>query len=599
MPEDSVDQKVTYLNRLLYDSTMKAMPYMERKEFIQKLYDGDIADMLPTLSDTVIPILRTATQSALADAIPYMFPQTGLVSLQPAEAGMSYDSVRKLEDAVDDMIIHKMQAERKALPIIQDALKFGCGYGIVENKQTVVSRSNVYSVISDKEEVVTKELVPEVKVIPSLRYIPYECVIPTPDCSDTENGTCVMFVDYMSEHDFRSLYLANTTKDKIYKGSPDEIIDDAKSAGISGGLYPHFFNILTMCGETTNNTYYKLKQMVDMQNSGGGDNPYTPVMIPVVKYFFKGEHIWVVNGTEIIYESKDTFETLRCPVLRAAPNIDSNNWWVLSDIAASKDMALAANSYSNAILDMLTLHIRPPIAYDRLKWDGSEPPKYEPWGSIAVTGRVDDAFKVVAPPPIASGLMGFGDAIEGKYRQMNGDPLNGQASAGMVRGGNNSFESLLQTETGRRELAGVVMDMNFIEPLIQNTIICMQTLPTEEYEYVQLKDRNYVNERITLDEMRYEFDVTIDLKKKARTSQAEDMSRMSMYVQTMANNPRIRQVEAFSWMIGDQEASRTLIASDEEYKKNVEAMQKAQQPQQAQQGQTQGEQAQAGREASR
>jgi len=595
MPDSETDDKkfIEYLQGYLGDSYSYAYNHFQRKDLIQRMFDGDIEPgEYGTMSELYIPVLRSAVKKMMPDIVQYVFPTSGFTSLVPMKGGVTFDAVKEFEQMLDNLMQHRMNIRKSSIPILQDALKFGAGYGIVEKAMVTTEESGVFSVM-EKGRFVAKERGMRIsstpQLMPRLRYLQYEQVIPSPDGSDPDSASCVMVIDYYREDEFRDLYKSQeASNDRIYVGDPDKIIEDTRKLEIGGGMYPHFWNIMIMSGETTATMQSKYRKVHEIAVNRSNDKFKAPIMIPVVKYYFKREHVWVANGRTIIMHDKDSYETLRCPVIKASPDIDSNNWWALSDVAASRDMAYGVNAYSNAMMDLLGQYLRPMIVYDQSRYGGSEVPRYEPWGVIPMNGSIKDAFETAKPAPLAPGMLDIGQLMKQNYDEVNMNPLNGQQTPGMVRGGSHAFESLLQTTNGPREMSGLILDMGFIEPLIKQVMIQVQTLPQETYEYIDLKDRTYTENRITLNDVRYAFDVSTDLREKVRNSINEKMADMTMYQQVYKDNPRIRQNEALEMVIGDKEKSRKLMATKAEYEENVKQLQQSANPERPM---TQGQQA--------
>jgi hypothetical protein len=508
MPEQDSTQKdfAEFLQGILSDSYEHAWNHFQRKDLIQRMFDGDIdPNEFGTMSEMYIPILRSAVKKMLPDIVQYVFPSSNFTSLVPLQE-MPYQKVRDFEKALDHVMQHKMQVRKHSIPILQDGLKFGAGYGIVENAMVSTEESGVFSVM-EKGRFVSKErgmrLSSTPTLMPRLRYLNYECVIPYPDGSNPDNTSCTMVVDYYREDEFRDLYRAQEqSNERVYMGDPEKIIEETEKLEIGGGSYPHFWNLMVLAGETTLSMQSKYRKIHEMATKRNTKNRKAPLLIPVVKYFFKREHVWVANGRTIIFHDKDSYETLRCPVVKASPDLDSDNWFALSDVAASRDMAYGVNAYNNAMMDLLGQYLRPMIVYDQSRYGGTETPRYEPWGVIPMNGKINDAFSISNPAPIAPGMLDIGQIMKQNYDDINNNPLNGQATPGLVRGGSHAFESLLQTTDGPKELTGMIYDMGFVEPLIKQVMIHMQTMPQDTFEYIELKDRMYVNNRISLNDVR-------------------------------------------------------------------------------------------------
>jgi hypothetical protein len=596
-PDSAHEDFINYLQGMLHDSYTYAIKHFERKNEIQRMFDGDIDEgEFGTMSEIFYPILRTAIKRSLPDIVQYVFPSEGFTKLIPMEPGIPYESLRQFERMLDDVMNHKMNIRKHSIPIIQDGLKFGAGYGIVEKKLYTAEKSGVFSALSNGTFVKKKRtlgITATPMLMPSLRYLNYEQVIPYPDASTPDDSSLVCLIDYLSEQQLRDLYRSQeASNDPIYTGNPDEIIKQTRELGMGGGTHPHFWNVLMCAGETTDSmaTKYRKVQNITARRLSAGGQRHAPVLVPVVKYFFKNEHVWVANGRTIIFHDKDSFETLRNPILKASPDLDSNNWWAMSDVASSRDVAYAINAYSNSMMDLLSQYLRPMIVYDENRYNGQEVPKYGPWEVVKVNGKVQDAFSIAQPPPLAPGMLTVGSMMHDRYDELNMNPLNGQQTPGLVRGGSHAFESLLQTTSGPRELTGMIYDLGFIEPLIKQVIIHMQTLPQADYEYIELKDNIYTANRITLDDIRFAFDVSIDLREKNRNSISEKMARLNEY-QLFRQDPRVDQDMLLEDAIGDAARVRKLIATKEKREQQIKEMQAAAKPEA---GMNQAQQAAAG-----
>jgi len=592
--KDSDKDFVEYLQDLLGKSYVSAEPHFRRMEYLQRLYDGDMdPGEFGTMSEIYFPVYRTGVKKAVADAVQFAFPANGMAKFVPVSDDVRYDDIRKAERLVDHVLTYKMRAKFHSIPAIQDAVKFGCGYSIIENKMVSKAGSVGLQMLSGNTSGTTRQMMvkSQPEIVPTLRHLSYECVIPTPDGSTVEECSCVMVVDYYRADEFRALYEMNTISgDTIYKGSPEKIIQDSVDNKLDG-TFPHWWNVLRMSGETTDSLTMKYFNTMNIASSTVGDDRYKVVYVPVVKYFFNDEHVWLANGTTIIFHDKDSYETMRKPVLKASVDLDSNNWWALSDMAAARDIAYGINSYANSMMDLMSNVLRPMLVYDASRYGGEGSPRYEPWGVIPINGKVQDAFSVAQSPPVPNGLPQFGEYMNNQLDIASMNPFGGQASPGLVRGGSFAFESLLQTQNAPRELMGMVLDMGYIEPLIMQTLVALQTMPKEEYEYIELKESEMRANRMSLDDIRYGFEVAPDMTQKLRNSLNERMADITMYQQVYRNNPWIRQKQALDLVIDDKRKAEALIKTNEEYVEDMKKQQEAMQQQQTQQApMTQGRQ---------
>lgn len=589
---DEIDQ----LQMLLRDSADIAFPHFERKGLIQMMYDGDInPGEYGTSSELYFPVLRTAVKKALPDAIGYAFPPDGFVSLQPTKPGVTFDTVKQFEGALDNVLNNQMQVKMKSIPIFQDAIKFGSGYGLVETESVTVAESGVFTILEDGESKGKRrdlKISSTQKLMPKLTHIPYECVIPSPDASTVDDGNCIMVIHYYRSDEFQDLYKSQEASElKIYKGDPDDIIKDAREKQIDG-VYPHWWNVQSMAGGVTDPHQRKYQKMNDIARriySERDENSIT--IIPVVKYFFNKKQVWLANGDTMIFKDQDSYQTMRKPIIKASLDFDSGNWWALSDIAASRDMAYGINAFNNAMLDMMGQYLRPMMAYDQSRYGGKDAPRYEPYGTIAVNGNIQGAIQTIAPAQLPGGMTQFGQLMNQEYNDANMEPLGGESSPGLVRGGSFAFESLLQTQNAPREFAGMLLDMGFLEPLIYHTMVLMQSLPVEEFEYMELEEKSYVARRIDLNDIRFGFEVNMDTSAKLRKSINDQMANVTMYQNIYKDNPWIKQQEALALVIGNKEHVKLLLKTDKEYQETIKQIQEnaAKQPENANSPMTQGQ----------
>ena len=582
------------LKSLWNKSLVSAFPHWQRAREIQKMFDGSIdPGEFGTMSELFLPVLRSAVNRSLADAIEYAFPKEGISSLVPTKGGIQYEEIQKLESGLDNVLMNVMDVKRKSIPIIQDALKFGCGYGIVENIAITTAEEGVFSVIDEDGNVATREEMREssvVQLIPNLRHLDFFSVVPSPDGSTPEDASCVMTFDMYSEDNFRKLYESQEgSKNPIYTGDPDEIIEATKKMGVSS-YNPQWWNQL-LCGtENTATMAQKFREQNQViQSVKDQDKGFNPIQIPVVKFHFNREILWLANGDTLIFHDKDKYETLRKPIIKASLSFDSDNWWALSDAAASRDVARGINIYFNGLLDVMGQYLRPMMAYDTTRYDGDDVPRYQPHGLVGFNGDVSRAFSVINPPQLANGLMQFGDKMQLDYNRFNNEPLNGQATAGMVRGGSFALEDLLQTQNAPREFAGMLLDMGFIKPLVEHVLIKMQTLPQETFEYVDLDGREYVDRRIALKDFKRGFTVSTDLVEKLRKSNNNKMMDLTFYQQVVRGNPLFKESYWATKLTDTKEDVEFGIRNEEELQKYMEQMQQQSQSVQAESPMAQGQ----------
>jgi len=418
----------------------------------------------------------------------------------------------------------------------------------------------------------------EPKEVVSYRYVNWRNVIPMPDGPTPEKASGVFFLDDMREDVFLQMYNLDATKEKkSYMGDPKQIIQHVKDGNLSMDFCPTWMVM---------NSYFdggnSVMQAKALNNIARMRKDSTaPVRVPVLKAFFKGEHIWMTPDGTIIYHIKDEVQTFRCPIKKACPVPDSDNWFPVGDVESGKDAADGSNIFTNALMDLISHALHPTTLVNRqVVHDGDS--TFEPHAVVDVYGRVGDAVEYVSAPQLPQYVANMGAAFEEQFASANGQPreLRGQGTAGVMRGGGMAFESLLQTTMGRSKLASSVLEMNWLEETIQDILIIAQVLGLDDQYMVQdEKTKDFVQKTITGNELRHAFNVTLKLDDKLRKSPADKAMDIQLYQMVFKDNPRYDQDAVVADLIGDAEKARRLKASPEVEKAQAEALAARQQAQ--------------------
>ena len=76
-----------------------------------------------------------------------------------------------------------------------------------------------------------------------------------------------------------------------------------------------------------------------------------------------------------------------------------------------------------------------------------------------------------------------------------------------------AFESLLQNANVRQEFLGVLMELDWLEPLIYRTLFEMQLLGDGEQSYVKRGSQEFQRVTATASEIRNAFDIHVNLSR--------------------------------------------------------------------------------------
>lgn len=583
--------QTTYRNALEY-----ARPHLEIAGKVQNAYNADVMEGdWVTWSEIFFPVLRSAVEYIMPYVMKYMFPKDGFIELTPENPNVTYEQVRNLERFLEDLLLNKMNIKREGMLTLKDAVKYGFGYGIVEPKiittgeavdaiglagGKVASSSRVMKVATPKKTI-------------GYRYIPFSQVIPTPDGDTPDDVTCLFYLDFIREDTLKQMYAEEQLldpKDRKLKGNVDEIVKTTRDSKLDGDSYALWWIQDVIAGNETSISRFKNTNSIMTRH--GHDK--APVRVPIMKCYQKNRHTWVANGDTIIYDVEDEFQTLRCPVVKATANPDSASWYAQSDVSASRDVANAVVITKNAVMDLLTNYLRPTkvVNMDYLG-SPSQLDNISPNGVVQTRGapNVNNAVSYMTPPPLPNGLMNIGGMLEQDHAQATGKSLQleGQGTAGMMRGGSGAFESLLQTMNARQELMTATFEIDWLVPVLNNVLALLQSMDGEQ-EAVLRDDENkeFKSIKLTQDDIRNSFGIRLNLDAK-NTSPADQQWFMQVYNLAIRGNVEFDQTAPLEDIVGADKVRRWK-ATPEQKEENIRMAQLAQMAQ-GQAGQTKGEQA--------
>jgi hypothetical protein len=542
---------------------------------MQQAYDCNLPEDWATYSEIYLPHVRTAVETALPQTMDYLFPTGDMIALTPNQP-MPYADVQRVQSYLEDLVRNKVNLKRDGLLTLKDAWKLNVGYGIVETEMITPMVSTLNAIFSNEATVETRQLnMGEPKEVVSYRYVNWRNVIPMPDGSTPETTSGVFFLDDMREDVFKSLY---EPEDTPYMGNPDDIIQSVRDGNLSLSYAPQWFVMSSYYDDGNSIQKAKaLNQIAKMNTS-----PDAPVRVPVLKCYFKGEHIWMTPEGTIIYHIQDEVQTFRCPIKKATPVPDSDNWFPKGDVESGKDAADGSNIFTNALMDLISHALHPTTIVNRqVVHDGDA--TFEPHNVVEVYGKVGDAVEYVSAPQLPAYLGGMGLQFEEAFATANGQPreLRGQGTAGVMRAGGQAFETLLQTTMGRAKLAASVLEMSWLTDTIQDIFIIAQIITVDDRFITQdEKSKDFIEKTITGDEMRHSFQVAVKLDDKLRKSPADKAMDIQLYSILYKDNPRYDQDAVAAWLTGDAETVRRLTASPEVQQAQTEALQAREEAQQ-------------------
>lgn len=555
--------------KLAYDAVV---PHWQRMQRLQASYENIIdLNNWPTMSEIPIPLMFMTVEQALPYVVDYLFPDQRFIELTPRSSAVDRQSVENAETALHYTLMRKMQLKKVGLKTLKDCYKLGVGYGMVEPKIITppVAITNKAFFGGRRVASMRQMALGEPVLVESYRYLSPGQVVPMPDGDSPDNVSGYFILDVYSEDDFRDMYTQSKAayKKLVYKGDVEKIIEEAKGRNFHSNL---------QCGD-----FMAILGGKDLTMTNSGQETGS-VQVPVLKFYSKHRCVWIANGTTKIYEVKDKYQTLKGPLVKASAWPDGDRWFPMSITEASEKLSYGVNVFFNAMMDLTTKHLNPQrVVNDRAVLDSRKLSR-DPFADIHSTGDAREAVAFLQMPPIPQQLFGMGDMLQNWHAQANAQPmaLNGQGSPGLVRSGANAFESLLQNPIGREKLAAAVLEMGWLNDVVERTIILMQLMVPDSGERIvtssfdsQTGDRMFIEKTITPDDLRQVYDFEINLRAKLRNSVAEFGNRAALFDRLVQYPQYVDIKGAFEYLAGDDYVKRRVLLPDDVIRQNQQAEQ--------------------------
>jgi len=531
-----------------------------------------------TISSMVIPQALVAVDQAMSFLVDYMFPRNSKwLTLIPREKPVPFEVVDNVQRYLNDVLRRKMQLRKNGFLTLKDATKIGIGYGIVEPK-LIRPEKQVLKIAELDGRVIAREPVVELgtpELMESYRYVQFKHVVPMPDGNDPDTVSGVFLLDFVYEDELKAMYEFDRSQPKaarVLQGNPVEIIKRTIDRNLDGTAVSAM-RIMSAFTEATD----RLKNGMDAANLIGDGSPAAQrtarsvVSVPILKCYFRGQHVWLANGNEVIMNLDDTPETRKNPIVMAQSSPDAGRWFTPGIVAAAEDPNQMTNQFYNAILDLLTWYLHPTRVIDKNAIpDGTLPP-HEPYQDIEVYGDTAKAVRFEQPPPFPGGLLGVGDILQNFGAAATGQPLamQGQATPGLLRGGVGAFESLLSGAMGRAKMTAAIIETGWLESVVVRTLSLSQAIISGQGRSFisEGTDRNgrpeYFENKITPDEIRNSFDVGIDLDEKMRNAVADESMKMQKF-SMLKDDPYIDPYEARADFLDNADRARRWLGSREQ-----------------------------------
>ena len=561
-PMSNSDKRLARYIKLFQLSWTSARPYFDMAQEDSLLFNQDIDQSTsPTMSEITLAQAKLYTDQILPVIMNVLFGSDNSFELIPASKGIDYGKSRLIRDWILYQMLTYMRLETTGYLSIKDAVKLGCGYGIIEPRIITPPESSLATAYAKGEKIETRLMgVGQPVMVPGYTYLTFGQTIPTPDGRTPDEVSCVFVLRMYPENKFRKMLNKRLNPNTPFEGDVEKIISAARSK-----LFNGYLNTPRMIAAQIAN---QQQPTTDAMNQIGEED--TPVIIPVLECYAPDEHVFYACDRFQIYHSADKFQTLRNPVIKATFDPDGNEWFTPGIIRPRRRMIMGIEAFYNAIMDILTMHLHPHQIVNRDSLVSEDDATgLQAYGKTFTTGsmRAADVIAWATPPALPPAILAIGEKLEAFDDASAGQPkaLHGQGTPGLVRGGSGAMESLLQSSSGRDKMTAKHFENGWYVNCVEQTLILAQMLAGEKeflpvVKYDEKKGKNdMVFEEIDRDDIRRIYEVRLTFSEKM-TNQLSELNRAAMIYDRAIQNPNVSKKEAFALLIGNTKDYNRLTA---------------------------------------
>ena len=582
-PADSAERKLVeeVMDNYEFDYQQFSETLNRLQEF-QDTHDNTVdEDLFPTISKFSLPKLFISCREKMPDALDYLFPEEiKSVRLTPLDREADMEAVERMEWALHHQVVSRMRLKHACLPTLYDSFKAGLGYGAIEPYVYSPPKVEMRRVLSRDGAVMGSMSSMGVgQPVHSVRYkhVPLGQIVVSQDGNDFNGHYGVSRAyrfDSYGEDEFRRLFESSVDKEDIQMEEDvdaDWLIAQARHLG-----------------------FHSRVPILQIQHALGGfnftaksGNDNIKVRVPVLKVYFPHMHLWIANGTTIIYRKESTFETMHVPLVKASSAIDGIRWHPMSDAEASSIIGHTQNIWANLMMDSGIRAVMPQGYYNKDVMD--YPPEPTVQGMVGVSGSPQEHVYYPTVPQLQNTHFEFHNAIERMYNSASGlRDVAGNPQPGMLRAGLHAFESLMQTMTGRARLGSTILQLGFLEPLYRQVLLYMQLFADSKGQTFSLREYDQETRKegikhltVTHGDLMHGYDLELDLGAKAGSGRSFN-ERMQEF-QLLQNDPYVDPYEIRMNLMADDRKARRIIYSRERVAQIQEEQRQAEQAQQQEQ----------------
>lgn len=568
--EENVVKEVLDIFQVSYEY---AREYMSDFNKQAQLYDQVIdPETWETSSEVTLGQAFAMCQNMIAPIMYYTLwsPEVPFEMI-PRDPEVSYATSRKVRENIVYTQRERMNLEWEGQYTLLDILKFGIGYTMVESKPVQgPGFGNRFAAAGTTTESLPSLEVGEITDITTCRHIGVGRVWPTPDGSEPDNTSVTTVLDFIDEFSLRQMY---ARPDNPYRGDVEKIIEYARTNKLNGWT--------ASAREIADYLARQKQSVINRMNKRGNKN--MPALIPIVKQYRENQHIYVACDKFLMYDVKDKYQTLQCPLVKGTFAPEGGQWFTKGLIGRGFDSISAVETYVNAMIDLLSISLHPHkiINIDAMAEQDIQE-DIVPYGTTRGHGPPGNIIDFVKYPQMPAQAFTIPDQIRGFINELVGAGPSAQQAAtpGIVRGGTGALESLLQTSSGREKATAKHIENGWYKPITLLTLIYQQILINDKDEYTFMTtlkpgdareglkegDKYFAAASVTTDDIRQDWRVEFNFREKLRNFIAESSHRIQVY-DRMIQNRKVNEEEALRYLIGDEYVANRLmsgVASDRE-----------------------------------
>ena len=546
--------------------------HFERMERTKLAYGNKINTIQwPTISEIAIPYTFTSVEQQLPFAMKYLLPENHpFIQLNPVYKVLPMDRVRLVEAALRYTLLNKMNLEQGFYLSNKDCYRYGVGYGLIDTQVITPPGTREHILVREGTPVRrTKQMIVSGAIqIPSYEYTPVSNVIPMPGGSTPDGTTRTdhFVLKVYPEDQFRDLYNDKDENGNPYlKGNPEKIIEQARQMGFDSRLV-NIEMLEILSGFNLTKTQTTAKKF--------------PVSVPVLRYYSDHWHVWIANGTTVIWEEKDTAQTEMSDLVKLSGWPDGLEWFPMNPMEASESLSLGMNIWYNGLVDLAMYAMNPTRVVNTNMFDNPNDIPRGPKADLKVRGDARQAVAYMNLPEFSGQLFAMGSELSRLHGSSLGNPpFQDQSSPGYVRGGPNALETVMQSENGRKYLAAIMVKTGGLKPTVEKTLIKQQLLMEDGGEkfierVINPKDKgvSWIERTVTMEDMREVYSVNIDLPEARMNSPAQFAEDMGVADRMMKMpeifDPKSVAVECFP----NRDRTLRCMHSDEVVQENTQKL---------------------------